>query len=114
MRLKVVKSKNVTLYYVIKSVYIDGKEKTITVEKLGNENEVIKKANGLDSIVGAKKYIAELNKQESENNRTVLIPRNQRKIINKDETSLFNSGYLFLEKIYYELGINDICKQISE
>ena len=44
MRLKISKSKNVTLYYVIKTVYVDGKQKTITVEKLGNEQEVLKYA----------------------------------------------------------------------
>jgi len=37
MRLKISKSKNVTLYYVIKTIYIDGKEKTVTVEKLGED-----------------------------------------------------------------------------
>ena len=33
MRLRVTKSKNVNLYYVIKTIYVNGKEKTITVEK---------------------------------------------------------------------------------
>ena len=42
MRLKISKSKNVKLYYVINTIYVDGKEKTITVEKLGNEQEVLK------------------------------------------------------------------------
>ena len=30
------------------------------------------------------------------------------------EQNLFNCGYLFLEKIYYELGLNNICNDISE
>ncbi len=46
MRLKISKSKNVTIYYVIKTIYINGKEKTITVERLGNEDEVLKKSKG--------------------------------------------------------------------
>ena len=44
MRLKISKSKNVTIYYVIKTVYVNGKEKTVTVERLGNEDEVLKKS----------------------------------------------------------------------
>ena len=43
MRLKISKSKNVTIYYVIKTVYVNGKEKTVTVERLGNEDEILKK-----------------------------------------------------------------------
>ena len=35
MRLKISKSKNSTSLYVIKTVYVDGKEYTKTIEKLG-------------------------------------------------------------------------------
>lgn len=36
------------------------------------------------------------------------------KIISKDEERSFNGGYLFLERIYHELGIHKICKDISQ
>ncbi len=42
MRLKISKSKNVTIYYVIKTIYVNGKEKTVTVERLENEDEMLK------------------------------------------------------------------------
>ena len=64
MRLKISKSKNVKLYYVIKTIYVDGKEKTITVEKLGNEQEVLKKSKGIDPVVWAKKYVEQLNNRK--------------------------------------------------
>ena len=54
MRLKISKSKNVTLYYVIKTIYINGKEKTITVEKLENENNLkilIEKSTELSKFI---------------------------------------------------------------
>ena len=35
MRLRITKSKNVKIYYVIKTIYINKKEKTITIERLG-------------------------------------------------------------------------------
>jgi len=113
MRLKISKSKNVTLYYVIKTIYANGKEKTVTVEKLGNENEVLKKSKGEDPKTWAKKYVDKLNKEEQENNLKILIEKSTSNLIPKNEQNLFNCGYLFLEKIYYSLGIDKICKDIS-
>lgn len=115
MRLSLVKSKNTTQFYVIKS-YRDknGRNTSKIIEKLGNTEEVTKKAKGKDPIVWAKKYIEDLNKAEKENNLKILIEKSTSTLIPKDEQNLFNCGYLFLEKIYYELGINQICSTISE
>ena len=113
MRLKISKSKNTNLYYVIKTVYDNGKQKTVTVERIGNEDEVISKANGEDPIVWAKKYVDNLNKLEKENSRKIIIEKYQNVQIPKDSQNVFNCGYLFLEKIYYDLKLNDICKNIS-
>lgn len=115
MRLSLVKSKNTTQFYVIKS-YRDknGKNTSKIIEKLGNTEEVTKKAKGKDPIVWAKKYIEGLNKAEKENNLKILIEKSTSTLIPKNEQNLFNCGYLFLEKIYYELGINRICRTINE
>ena len=114
MRLKIVKSKNVNLYYVIKTVYIKGKEKTITVEKLGNDQDLLKKANGQQPLEWAKEYVKKLNQKEKENNLDIIIKKSTSKLIPKNQQNSFNGGYLFLEKIYYELGLNNICKDISK
>ena len=114
MRLRISKLKNTRLFYVIKTIYVDGKEKTLTVEKLGNEEEVLKKSNGEDPVIWAKKYIETLNKLEKENRLKILIEKSTSTLIPKDKQNLFNCGYLFLEKIYYELGLNNICNDISE
>ena len=114
MRLRISKLKNTRLFYVIKTIYVDGKEKTVTVEKLGNEEEVLKKSNGEDPVIWAKKYIETLNKLEEENRLKILIEKSTSTLIPKDEQNLFNCGYLFLEKIYYELGLDNICAEISE
>lgn len=114
MRLKISKSKNVNLYYVIKTVYINGKEKTKTVEKLGNEQEVLKKSNGQDPVEWAKNYVEKLNKQEKEKTLQILIPKAQNKLIQKNRQNMFNCGYLFLEKIYHELKLDNICNEISK
>lgn len=113
MRLKISKSKNVNIYYVIKTVYINGKQKTKTVERIGTEKEVLQKSNGEDPIIWCKKYIEELNRQEQEETKEILIPKSQTKLIEKNIQNTFNCGYLFLEKIYYQLKIDKICKEIS-
>lgn len=114
MRLKISKSKNVTIYYVIKTVYVNGKEKTVTVERLGNEDEVLKKSKGENPKTWAKKYVDNLNKLEKENNLDVYIKKSSGTLIPKNMQNSFNVGYLFLEKIYYELSLNNICNEISD
>ena len=114
MRLKVSRSKNSASLYVTKTVYINKKERTVTVEKLGTEIELREKLNGLDPYKWAKEYIQELNKKEREQSRKVLVPFEQSKIISKDEQRSFNGGYIFLQKIYHELGLHKICKEISQ
>uniref|UniRef100_A0A7C4XU36 IS1634 family transposase n=1 Tax=candidate division WWE3 bacterium TaxID=2053526 RepID=A0A7C4XU36_UNCKA len=113
MRLGISKSQNSTSLYVIKSTYENKKHSTRIVEKLGTYEELLKKLNGQDPIEWAKKYIEELNKKEKEEKRDVLVKYSQSKIISKDEQRSFNGGYLFLQKIYHELKLDKICKDIS-
>lgn len=113
MRLQISKSKNSSSLYVIKTAYINGKEKTIIVEKLGTETELRKRLNGEDPYTWAKNYINELNKKEKLEKKEVLVKYLPQKQISKDEQHFFNGGYLFLQKIYNELGLNKITKDIS-
>lgn len=108
------KSKNSTSLYVIKSTYENKKHSTKIVEKLGTIAELEKKLNGQDPIEWAKKYIEELNQKEKEEKRDVLLKYSPSKVITKDEQRSFNGGYLFLQKIYYTLGLHKICKEISQ
>ena len=113
MRLKVSKSKNSTSFYVIKTVYEDKKERTVTVEKLGTEAELRKRLNGDEPYEWAKNYVKELNEKEKEQTREILLPLSQSKLLEKNEQQTFNGGYLFLQKIYHDLGINKICNKIK-
>jgi len=113
MRLKVSRSKKSASLYVTKTVYIDKKERTITVEKLGTEAALREKLNGADPYEWAKEYIKELNKKEKQQTRKILVPFEQSKRIPKDKQRSFNGGYLFLQQIYHQLRIDKICKEIS-
>ena len=113
MKLTISKSKNSTSLYVAKSMYVNGTRTSKIIEKLGTVAELKEKLNGEDPIEWAKKYIEELNKKEKEENREVLVRYSPSKLITKDEQRSFNGGYLFLQKIYHELGLHKICKEIS-
>lgn len=116
MRLKITKSKNSASLYVIKSIYNSKTQSNSSkiVEKLGTEAELRKKLNGADPYEWAKQYIRQLNEKEKEQTRKILVPFEQSKIISKDEQHSFNGGYLFLQKIYHELRLNRVCKEISQ
>ncbi|MGI6679841.1 MAG: IS1634 family transposase [Dehalobacterium sp.] len=116
MRLKVTKSKNAASLYVIKSVYNSKTQSNSSkiVEKLGTEAELREKLNGADPYEWAKEYIKKLNEKEKEQTRKILVPFEQSKIISKDEQRSFNGGYLFLQKIYHELRLHKLCKDISQ
>lgn len=113
MRLQIIKSKNAQSLYVVKSVYHNKKRTNKVVEKLGTY-EYLKQTLNEDPIKWAKNYVEKLNQQEKEGTRNILVKYNPMQIIEKDQQNSFNGGYLFLKKIYYALGLNNICKDISQ
>ena len=113
MRLSITHTKNNTYFYMIKSYRENGKNKTKIIERLGELKEVEQKANGEDPIIWAKKYIEERN-QEEKQNKGVYFEKLVEGIPLDESQKTFNIGYLFLQNIYYSLGLDKICKNISE
>ena len=113
MRLQITKSANAECFYIVKSFRKNGRNTSQVVERLGNLEEVKKKAGDMDPYEWGKQYAEELSKKDHENSREILIPFSQSKLIDKDSQQKFNGGYLFLQKIYSELKIKDICKAID-
>ena len=113
MRLSVTKNKKSSSIYIIKSVTINGKRTSKVVEKLGTIEEIKLKSNGKDPYVWAKEYLDLLNKEEKENSNDVIIRLSQNKSLDKNKLVTFNGGYLFLQKVYYSLKLNEICNNIT-
>lgn len=111
MRLKITKSKNAQSLYVIRSTYENGKHSSKIVEKLGTFAELSKLHP--DPIAWAKEYIQQLNLEEKASSRKVNVQFLQSQPIAKDFQSSFNIGYLFLQQIYYQLGLNKISAEIA-
>lgn len=113
MKLQITTSKNSKSLYVTKSFRENGKYSSKVIEKLGTYEELLKKLDGADPIEWAKEYIHKLNLQEKEERRDIYLKVNPIKKITKDSQVCYNCGYLFLQKIYTELGLDKICKDIS-
>jgi len=113
MRLSVSKSANATSFYVIKSLAINGKRTSKVVKKLGTLQELKEKLGGCDPYEWAKEYVSKLNLEEASNRTEVVAKFSSSKRIRKNEQRSFNGGYIFLQQIYNELKLPDICKKIS-
>lgn len=113
MRLSITHTKNNTYFYMIKSYRENGKNKTKIIERLGELAEIKQKANGEDPIIWAKNYIEQRNQEEKEN-KAIYFEKLIEGVPLDEIQKTFNIGYLFLQKIYYSLGLDKICKDISE
>lgn len=98
---------------MIKSTYINKKHSTKIVEKLGNLENVKTKAGDVDPYVWANDYAHRLTILEKEGTRTIMKSYSQNKLIDKNVQVSFNVGYLFLQDLYYKLGLNKICQDIT-
>ena len=114
MRLMIGKSKTHTTYHVIRDVKRDGKRSTEIVENLGNETMIQKRHGVTDAEAWARAYVERLNQDEANKNHKVLIPFATATRIPVGKQLSFNAGYLFLQKIYYQLGLPSICKKVTK
>lgn len=114
MRVKRSVSKNSTSYSIIKDIYRNEKKTSKVVESLGNDQEILKKYPGVDPYTWAKEYAKKLTLNEKETTREIIAKFKPAGLIPLNKQKLFNSGYLFLQAIYYELGLDKICKDISQ
>ena len=115
MRLKVNKSKNSINYYIITDTKTkDGKRSTKVFKKLGNEQEILKISNGESPLEWAKKQVDIVNKQIEEKTLKITAEFSQSNLIEENKQLSFNCGYLFLQDIYYSLGLDKICNVISD
>ena len=113
MRIRTTKTKNGRLFYVIKTYYDSkGIEHSMTVEKLGNEND-IRARYGRDPDEWAKEHVRQLNEKEKEENQEITLSFSPNKQLTKNYRYEYKIGYLFPQKIYHELKLDLICKAIS-
>jgi len=114
MKVSISKSKNTTIYYLSKSIRIGNKTTTKTVEKIGSFEEIKKICGDLEPIEWAKAYAARRTAEEKSHKQDIILRYSSSELIAKNIRNSCNAGYLFLQDIYYSLGLNTICDTITE
>lgn len=115
MKLTVSRSKNSETYYIQKSYRTDsGKSSTKTVERLGSMKELQARFGEEDTLAKVKEYVSELSAAEKVSRQEVLVRLSPSVLLKTDEQRCFNGGYLFLQKVYHELGLDRICRTICK
>ncbi|MDR3315846.1 MAG: IS1634 family transposase [Coriobacteriales bacterium] len=112
MRVKASVSKNSTSLSIIRSTFEDGLHSSKVVESLGNLEEIASAHPGCDPWQWARERAGELTRQEREDSRQVLVAYSPGKLITKGQKRLVEGGYLFLQRIYHDLGLGAICDAI--
>jgi len=113
MRIRTTKTKNTVQYAIIKDIIKNGKRTTCVYENIGNLEKLKQRAGDENPLEWLANYVEELNKKDKEERLPVIIRKDPSKIIEKNVQTSFNVGYLFLQVIYYKLGLHNICEEIS-
>ena len=115
MKLTVSRSLNSETYYIQKSYRTDsGKSSTKTVERLGTIEDIKARFGAEDPIGAVRAYMKELSMAERREREDIVVKFKPGVQIAKGEQRSYNGGYLFLQKIYYEFGLDYICKKIAK
>lgn len=113
MRLGWAKKGNSISYYVHKTIRVDGKNKSLVIKRLGSEKHICETYGVTDAKAWAKEQVRLMNEAEKEDTAKFNIELCAGTDLSMDQQRRFNGGYLFLQHIYYELGLDKICRAIS-
>lgn len=113
MRLGWTKNKNSTTYRAVKTVRVNGKNKTLPIKTFGSDRFICETYNVTDAKAWAKEQVRLMNEAEKEDAANFTIELCAGTDLAMDDQRRFNGGYLFLQDIYYELGLHKICRAIS-
>lgn len=118
MRVTTTKSKNAESFYITRS-YVKSKGVTTSevVRKLGTLQELSERlGTDRDGVMAWAKEQAriETEKYKSEKeSQTVMIPFHQNRMLDYGVQKRFDGGYLFLQHVYYKLGLDKACRKIK-
>lgn len=82
--------------------------------KIGTYDEIKEKCGDMEPLEWAKEYAAKRSAEEKAAKQDVIMKCSSSMLIDKNVRRSCNAGYLFLLDIYYSLGIDKICAEISE
>lgn len=112
MYVHLVKSKDDQIVYISKSIRKGNKVYRKCIKKLGLLSELASQHD--DPLTYAKQIAQEMTEAENENKEDVILRLSASKKIDLNKQHIFNTGYLFLQKIYYGLSLDKICSKIQQ
>lgn len=102
------------ILYIVKGFRdATGKATSKNIRRLGTLSEIREREGVTDAWEWAKSQVSLANVEEQENRRKVTVNFSPDKVIDKDKLRKFNIGYLTLNKLYYELGIDKVCSGVT-
>lgn len=114
MFIKKTKSKNSEHYSIVYNITINGKRTSKIYENIGNYNDLKLRAGNKEPEAWLREYVNELNLKIKEKSLPIILKKIPNKKIQLNKQNTFNGGYLFLQDIYYNLKLNNICKSITD
>ena len=119
MHVTTTKSKNAESFYITKSFKKkNGSSTSKIIRKLGTLDELSKRlGTDRDGVMAWAKEQAKIETEKyrkEKENQTVLIPFHADRQLDFHRQKFFEGGYLFLQAIYYELGMNKVCRKIRD
>ena len=117
MRVTISRSKSAEQVYITKA-YRDetGKSTSKIIKKLGSMASLLPEHdNDREKVLAwARELAEEYTRAEKNNTLKLSIDLSEDKQISFNEIRTCDGGYLFLQRIFYELGLDDICKDICK
>lgn len=114
MRLGWSKKGNSVSYYVHRTVYVDGKNKSQVIKRFGSEKYICETYGVTDAKAWAQEQVELMRKADKEENGKIHIELSPSINIEADKQRCYSGGYLFLQSIYHELGLHKICRAVSK
>ena len=113
MRLGWTSNKNSVTYRALKTVRVNGKNKTLLVKTFGSDKYIRETYGVEDAKAWAKEQVQQMAEAEQREAATFSIDLCASTDLVLNDQRRFNGGYLFLQDIYYELGLHKICRAIA-
>lgn len=114
MRLGWSKKGNSVSYYVHRTVYVDGKNKSQVIKRFGSEKYICETYGVTDAKAWAQEQVELMRQADREENGKIRIEFSPSLNIESNKQRCYNGGYLFLQSIYHELGLHKICRAVSK
>ena len=118
MKLSISKSANSESFYITQSYINDkGTSTSKIIRKLGTLNSLMDKLDtNRDGVIAWAKEQVQLENEKynsEKDSQTVLIPFHANRLLEYNSQKHFVGGYLFLQRLYYDLKLDYICKKIK-